>query len=77
MVINVLTMSSTNKSSSLFLIEPSESEGVKTVSLKFWKKEELVLKIDEIDNVRFYPIFTFGFNQIIKIIASFVYIWTI
>ena len=76
MVINVLTMSSNNKSSSLFLIEPSES-GVKTVSLKFWKKEELVLKIDEIDNVRFYPIYTFSFNQIIKIIASFVYIWTI
>jgi hypothetical protein len=36
-----------NHSSSLFLIEPSESEGVKTVSLKFWKKEDLAKKSEE------------------------------
>ena len=44
MKIDVLTMLSNNKSSSLFLIEPSEAEGVKTVSFKFWKKENLVKK---------------------------------
>ena len=40
-------MSSNNKYSSLFLIEPSEAEGVKTVSLKFWKKEDLAKKSEE------------------------------
>ena len=47
MIIDILTMSSNNKSPSLFLIEPSESEGVKTVSLKFWKKEDLAKKSEE------------------------------
>ncbi len=43
-------MPSNKKSSSLFLVEPSESEGVKTVSLKFWKKEELAKKSQEAMN---------------------------
>jgi hypothetical protein len=36
-----------HNSSSLFLIEPSQSEGIKTVSLKFWKKEDLAKKLEE------------------------------
>jgi hypothetical protein len=34
----------------LFLIEPSEASGVKTVSLRFWKKVDLAKKSEEAMN---------------------------
>ena len=39
-----------NNLPSLFLIEPSESSGVKTAGLKFWKKEDLAKKSGEAIN---------------------------
>jgi hypothetical protein len=37
-------------SSSVFLVEPSETSGVKTVGSRFWKKEELSEKSEEAIN---------------------------